>query len=101
MPKIPDGSAVLANNSTQVLVAPINNPSTKKNQRLSEGRKSPALDENLGFRDPISSFLCQKTVCPSRFMRVLPKSLVNIEDCQLPSFTLVTISKGWILENGL
>jgi hypothetical protein len=93
MPKISDGSAVLANNSTQVLVAPINNPSPTKNQR-SDGRKSPALDENIGFRDPISSFLSQKTVCPARFMRVLSKSLVNIEGLQLPCLTLIAISEG-------
>ncbi|KAI6191380.1 Peroxin-1 [Aphelenchoides bicaudatus] len=93
MPKITDGSAVLANNSTQVLVAPINNPSTSKNQRPVDGKATSNISESAGFRDPIASFLCQKSVCTPKFMRVLPKSLINIDDFHLPCHTLISISQ--------
>lgn len=92
MPKISDGSAVLANNSTQVLVAPINNPSSKPNKENIDS--SAAQNENIGLQDPISALLNTKAKNQSRFLRVLPKSLLKIEDFQIPNSTIVAISQG-------
>jgi hypothetical protein len=88
-PKVAEGSAVLVTNSTQVLVAPLNNTQAKESNTKRTKEASIKRDENSVFRDPIASFLCHKG---STFLRVLPKSLSK--DFQAPPFTLVSISEG-------
>lgn len=95
MPKIPDGAAVLANNSTQVLVAPINSNQTLKRTRRQD-KEAPISNAILG--DPISSFLCVKGRNQTKFLRVLPRSLVGTDGFQFPSLTVAEISLGEFLE---
>ncbi|KAI6210520.1 Peroxin-1 [Aphelenchoides besseyi] len=85
-------SAVLVTNSTQVLVAPLNEKRSHSTASTSSLPRSPTFDNQSLFRDPIGLFLSTKKHKSPVFLRVAPDCVDDDLKWNIPPSTIITLS---------